>query len=145
MIATAMDAWVPHRGAMSLLEQVERWDGQELVARVRVPSTGLFTVAGGVPAWVGIEYLAQAVAAWSGARARADGGTPRAGLLLGTRRYDAAVPVFPAGAPLRVVVRCEARSEQGLGLFDGRIEHDGRVLASGRLSVLETAIGERMP
>jgi len=133
----AMDAWVPHRGAMSLLDGVDRCDEQGIAARVRVPAGGLFAVDGGVPAWVGIEYMAQAVAAWSGGRARACGGSPKIGYLLGSRRYEAALPVFPAGAELRVLAQCELLGENGLGMFDCRIEHDGRVLASARLSVFE--------
>jgi predicted hotdog family 3-hydroxylacyl-ACP dehydratase len=87
-----MDAWVPHRGAMNLLDTVAHCDDHAIEARVRVPADGLFLGADGVPAWVGIEYMAQAVAAWSGARARAGGGSPRIGYLLGCRRYEASVP-----------------------------------------------------
>ena len=132
-----MDTWVPHRGAMNLLETVERCDDESIVARVRVADHGLFVGADGVPAWVGIEYMAQAVAAWSGARARGDGGSPRIGYLLGSRRYEAAVPVFEIGAELQVFAQCELMGANGLGLFDCRITQDGRVLASGRLSVFE--------
>ena len=133
----AMDAWVPHRGAMNLLDTVERFDDLAIEALVRVPSQGLFNTADGVPAWVGIEYMAQAVAAWSGARARAGGGSPKIGYLLGSRRYEAAVPVFEVGAELRVLGLCELTAENGLGMFDCRIEHAGRVVASGRLSVFQ--------
>ena len=132
-----MDAWVPHRGAMSLLDTVEHCDDEGIVARVRVPADGLFDGADGVPAWVGIEYMAQAVAAWSGARARAAGGSPRIGYLLGSRRYEAAVPAFEAGAVLQVLAQCELTGGNGLGMFVCRIEQDGRVLANGRLSVFE--------
>lgn len=134
---SAMDAWVPHRAGMSLLTSVERHDGESIVARVRVPAQGLFATPGGVPAWVGIEYMAQAIAAWSGARARAGGGSPRIGLLLGSRCYAAATPLFEEGAELLVHAQCELMGENGLGMFDCRIEQDGRVLASGRLSVFE--------
>ena len=132
-----MDAWVPHRGAMSLLETVEHCDDLSIVARVRVPADGLFVDADGVPAWVGIEYMAQAVAAWSGARVRGGGGSPRIGYLLGSRRYEARVPVFTVGAELQVFANCELMGDNGLGMFDCRITQDGRVLASARLSVFE--------
>ena len=132
-----MDAWVPHRGAMNLLDTIVHCDELAVEARVRVPADGLFVGADGVPAWVGIEYMAQAVAAWSGARARAGGGSPRIGYLLGSRRYEAAVPAFEVGAELQVFAQCELMGDNGLGMFDCRIERDGRVLASGRLSVFE--------
>lgn len=132
-----MDAWVPHRGPMNLLDAVLRCDDHAIEATVRVPAQGLFSTAEGVPAWVGIEYMAQAVAAWSGARARVQGGSPRIGYLLGSRRYEAMVPVFAPGTKLQVFATCELMGENGLGMFDCRVEHDGRVLASGRLSVYE--------
>ena len=133
----AMDAWVPHRGGMNLLDSVEHCDDFAIEARVRVPADGLFHGDDGVPAWIGIEYMAQAVAAWSGARARTGGGSPRIGYLLGSRRYEASVPVFEVGAELRVFAHCELMAGNGLGMFDCRIEQGGRVLASGRLSVFE--------
>ena len=132
-----MDAWVPHRGPLSLLDTVARCDELSVEALVRVPAAGLFGDDDGVPAWVGIEYMAQAVAAWSGARARSAGGSPKIGYLLGSRRYEAAVPVFPVGAGLRELAQCELMAENGLGMFDCRIELDGRVVASGRLSVFQ--------
>jgi predicted hotdog family 3-hydroxylacyl-ACP dehydratase len=133
----AMDAWLPHRGAMSLLDAIVHHDDLTVVARVCVPADGPFTGADGVPAWVGIEYMAQAVAAWSGARARSAGGSPRIGYLLGSRRYEAAVPAFEIGAELEVFAQCELMGDNGLGMFDCRITRDGLVLASGRLSVFE--------
>jgi predicted hotdog family 3-hydroxylacyl-ACP dehydratase len=133
----AMDTWVPHRGAMNLLDSVAHCDDHAIEARVRVPPAGLFVGADGVPAWVGIEYMAQAVAAWSGARSRDGGGSPRIGYLLGSRRYVATVPAFAVGAQLCVFAQCELMGDNGLGMFDCRIEHAGRVLASGRLSVFE--------
>jgi predicted hotdog family 3-hydroxylacyl-ACP dehydratase len=140
-----MDTWVPHRGPMNLLDDVEHCDELTIVARVRVPGEGLFHGAEGVPAWVGIEYMAQAVAAWSGARVRTGGGSPRIGYLLGSRRYEAAVPAFDVGAQLRVFASCELMGDNGLGMFDCRIEQDGRVLASGRLSVFEPPDQESVP
>ena len=136
----AMDTWVPHRGAMNLLDGVEHCADQSIVAHVRVPATGMFVADGGVPAWVGIEYMAQAVAAWSGARSRAAGGSPRIGYLLGSRRYEAHVSKFETGAELRVHAQCELMGDNGLGMFDCRITQGERVLAAGRLSVFEPPV-----
>jgi len=132
-----MDTWVPHRGAMNLLAAVEHCDDQTILARVVVPSQGLFVTDDGVPAWIGIEYMAQAVAAWSGARARQEGGSPRIGFLLGSRRYEAMVSGFEVGSVLQVFAQCELMGSNGLGMFDCRITQGDRLLASGRLSVFE--------
>src|SRR4051812_17498745 len=103
---TPVEALIPHRAGMRLIDRVLSVDGDHVVAEVDVPFDGLFVRDGQVPAWIGIEYMAQAVSAWAGARARGHGGAPRPGLLLGTRRYDVRCDGFPRGALLRVGGRC---------------------------------------
>ncbi len=136
--AHPMDAWLPHRGRMRLVDQVERCDEQGIVCIAVVRGDGLFSGVDGMPAWIGIELMAQAAAAWAGARARAGGGAPRAGFLVGTRRYEARVPAFAVGAALSVTAACVGSGDNGLRLFDCRILHDGRELAAGRISVYES-------
>ena len=132
-----VESWIPHRGAMRLLDRVVTVDADMAVAEVDVPFDGLFVSEGEVPAWVGIEYMAQTVAAWAGGRARDSKEAPRPGLLLGTRRFEADRAGFPSGARLRVEARCELIGANGLGQFDCRIEMDGRQVASARLTVLD--------
>jgi predicted hotdog family 3-hydroxylacyl-ACP dehydratase len=132
---------IPHRGAMRLLDRVLQVDDEQVVAEVDVPFDGLFVRDGAVPSWVGIEYMAQAVAAWAGARARKQGGVPHAGLLLGTRRYEAHCDGFASGARLRIEAHCELIGANGLGQFDCRITLDGRELAASRISVLDPPDG----
>lgn len=139
--AGRIEALIPHRGAMRLLDRVLEVDEEHVLAEVDVPFDGLFVRDGQVPSWVGIEYMAQAVAAWAGARARQRGGAPRPGLLLGTRRYEAHCDGFASGACLRVEARCELIGGNGLGQFDCRIVLDGRELAASRISVLDPPEG----
>jgi predicted hotdog family 3-hydroxylacyl-ACP dehydratase len=136
-----VENWIPHRGAMRLIDRVLQADAELAVAEVDVPFDGLFVREGQVPSWVGIEYMAQAVAAWAGARARQRGLMPRAGLLLGTRRYEAHCEGFSSGATLRVEARCELMADNGLGQFDCRIRLDGVELASARISVFDPPEG----
>lgn len=136
-----VENWIPHRGAMRLIDRVLHVDADEAIAEVDVPFDGLFVRDGAVPAWIGIEYMAQAVAAWAGARLRAQGGAPRAGLLLGTRRYEAHCEGFPSGALLRIEARCELMADNGLGQFDCRIRMDGAELATARISVFDPPEG----
>ena len=67
---SAIEAWMPHRGEMRLIDRLLVVDEVHAVAEVDVPLDGLFVRDGQVAAWVGIEYMAQTVAAWAGARAR---------------------------------------------------------------------------
>jgi len=126
---------VPHSGPMSLLDRVIAVEGERLSAEVVVPADGLFSHDGGVGAWVGIEYMAQAIAAWAGWQARQLGEPPRIGLLLGTRRYRCGVARFAARQRLQVDIERGYQADNGLGQFECRIHVDGEELASATLTV----------
>ncbi|MFH7044949.1 hypothetical protein ABT392_21960 [Paucibacter sp. JuS9] len=126
---------VPHSGSMCLLDRVIAAAGERLSAEVVVPAHGLFSHDGGVGAWVGLEYMAQAVAAWAGWQARQQGSEPRIGLLLGTRRYRCNVACFPAGQRLQVDIERGYQADNGIGQFDCRILSEGEELASAQLNV----------
>jgi predicted hotdog family 3-hydroxylacyl-ACP dehydratase len=127
-----IESLIPHRGAMRLLDRVLQVDDDRVVAEVDVPFDGLFVRDGAVPSWVGLEYMAQA---------RQRGGVPHAGLLLGTRRYEAHCDGFASGACLRIEAQCELIGANGLGQFDCRITLDGNELAVSRISVLDPPDG----
>lgn len=120
---------------MCLLDRLVAVEAERLVAEVTVPVDGLFCRDGVVGGWVGIEYMAQAVAAWAGWQARAEGQAPPIGFLLGTRRYRG-VSHFVAGRLLRVEIQRVYQADNGLGQFDCRI-HDGggAELASAQITV----------
>ena len=132
-----IDEVVPHRGAMRLVDRVLAWDETTLVAELVVPQAGLFVDGGGVPAWIGIEYMAQAIAAWAGSRARRDGRPPGIGFLLGSRRYTCERALFPSGTRLQVRAHCELLGDNGLGMFACVIEADGQTWASANVSVFQ--------
>jgi predicted hotdog family 3-hydroxylacyl-ACP dehydratase len=130
---------VPHSGTMSLLDTLLAADAETLSARVVIGPQTLFCVDGEVGAWVGVEYMAQAVAAHAGYRARLRGNPVRVGFLLGTRRYTCAVPAFAAGSTLDIHVRCALQGETGLGAFDCRIVDaaHGTELANATITVFQ--------
>lgn len=131
---------VPHQGPMCLLERVLSCAGDELAAQARISPDQLFLDSQGpgegLGAWVGIELMAQAVAAWAGVQGRLRGEPPRIGLLLGSRRYRSQQARLAAGSVLRIEVRREFQADNGLGQFDCRIlQADGAVLATAQLTV----------
>ena len=129
-----MDGWVPHRGAMSLLDGVEHFEDQSIVVRVTVPASGLFVAGGGMPAWVGIELMAQSVAAYAGCHARQKGQAVELGFLLGTRKFVCNVAHFPAGAELRIHGLRSLEDDNGMGVFECHLTGVG-IQASARLNV----------
>lgn len=130
---------VPHAGRMSLLERAVAAEGESLQAELSIAADDLFFDAQGpgtgVGAWVGIEYMAQAVAAWAGLQARHDGSAPKIGFLLGSRRYQSSRSTFALGERLRISVRREFQADNGLGQFDCRIEIGAETVASAQLTV----------
>lgn len=130
---------VPHRASLLLLDELVHWDDDSIHAALVVPSKGAFAGPDGVPAWIGIEYMAQAIAAWAGCRARHDGGEPKIGFLLGSRRYSSQRDLFPAGTRLEVYARRELMGDNGLGMFACRIDAGGETWVEANVSVFEPA------
>jgi predicted hotdog family 3-hydroxylacyl-ACP dehydratase len=132
----AIDRLVPHRGAMSLLDAVIRADDATIEARVTVRDDGLFASGDGVPVLLAVEYMAQTVAAFAGARAWAQGGEVQLGLLLGVRNFTATTAYLAPGEALAVAATLVLESAAGLAVFDCRVTNDDGVVASARLTVL---------
>jgi predicted hotdog family 3-hydroxylacyl-ACP dehydratase len=130
---------VPHSGAMLLLDRVLSADAENLCAEVAIHADSVFYDAGsaGVGSWVGIEYMAQAIAAHAGYLARLAGAPVRIGFLLGARRYEAQLPLFVDGSVLQVHVQQALQGENGLGAFECRIEMAGAVLAQATITVFQ--------
>lgn len=132
---------VPHSGAMSLLGRLLAADAETLCAEVTIGPTTMFCDGREVGAWVGVEYMAQAVAAHAGYCAHLRGEPVKVGFLLGSRRYQCSAPAFAVGAVLQVHVRRALQGENGLGAFECRIEDGatGASLASALITVFQPA------
>ena len=128
---------VPHRDGMLLVDRLEERCEDFVAVGASIGPDNLFARADGVPAWVGIEYMAQAIAAWAGCRAMARGEPARIGFLLGTRRYQCDGETFQFGTRLRIEARREFFADNGLGMFSCRILVAGVERANAQLSVYE--------
>lgn len=115
---------LPHSGQMILLDKVTFVDETRLTAQLVVRGDGLLLGnAESVPAWTGIEYMAQAIGAYVGIQAKQAGLPIQLGFLLGTRRYDSNVDSFPVGSALSVTAEKILQDEQ-LAVFECRISGD---------------------
>jgi predicted hotdog family 3-hydroxylacyl-ACP dehydratase len=135
--SVAIEAVVPHRGRMLLVNRLLARDEDSVVIGAVVNADNLFVEDQGVPAWVGIEYMAQAISAWAGCRALARGEPAGIGFLLGTRRYACRAGHFAIGAQLRIEARRELFGDNGMGMFSCRILEGETALASAQVSVFE--------
>jgi predicted hotdog family 3-hydroxylacyl-ACP dehydratase len=124
---------LPHGANMIVIDRLLAYDSKRSVAVVEVRRSSKFFLGGGVPAWAGIEYMAQAIAAHAGFEARLCGVPPAIGLLLGTRAYECCVAEFPLGAKLQIVVEPQF-ADLGLGAFKCAVEQDNEVLAHALVS-----------
>jgi predicted hotdog family 3-hydroxylacyl-ACP dehydratase len=112
-----IDPFIPHDGAMSLLDDIISQRPNGITAQVRITEDALFAEPDGVPSWVGIEYMGQAIAAYAGLKARTSGGAVKIGFLVSTRRYEPKCSHFPIGALLDVSVDAITDGNTGLQIF----------------------------
>ena len=135
MIDWPLAELLPHAGDMILIEQILSFDDEQIHTRLTVRPGGLFNRAdGSLPAWVGIELMAQSVAAYAGCHARARGDAVELGFLLGTRKFECNVEHFPAGTELTIHGVRSLEDDSGMGVFECHINAPG-IHATARLNV----------
>ncbi|WP_049621074.1 3-hydroxylacyl-ACP dehydratase [Frateuria defendens] len=136
-----IEALLPHAGPAILLDALVEADAERVLCTRTVPHGGpLHDADGHLPAWAGIELMAQAVAAWAGWQARREGRPVRLGFLLGTRHYRCDVDAFPAGTVLAVEAVRGFHDDAGMGVFHCRIDAPG-LHAEARLTVFSPPDG----
>lgn len=129
---------LPHRGTAVLLDAVVEDSQDEIRARVRIGSHHPYHEPGhGVPVWVGIELMAQAIAAHAGLSARRSQTPPKKGMLLGTRRFEASTAYFTEGAELFVEARREFGGDSEIAACACRILSGGETLATATIIIVE--------
>ncbi len=112
---------VRHSGTMLLLTRLTEASETHAVSEVAITENSTCYREGrGVPAYVGLEYMAQTISAYDGVERRQSGKPPEIGFLLGTRRFDASHPYFAAGETLRVRVDMTF-NDNGMAAFDAVI------------------------
>ncbi|MES1991332.1 MAG: 3-hydroxydecanoyl-ACP dehydratase [Pseudomonadota bacterium] len=127
---------------MLLIDRIVEAGPSHVVGEVLISDASPFFRKGhGVPAYVGIEYMAQTVAGFDGARRALTGEPPAIGFLLGTRRYISNVRYFLAGSHL--TVRADmVFNENGMAVFDCVISVLGEELVKASLSVYRPENGQ---
>ena len=131
---------LPHRGEMLLLDRVLTADDLTLVAEYCVrPDAWYSNANAAMPAWIGIELMAQAVAAHVALDATRAGGTARLGVLLGTRSYLAHCAEFEADCMLRIEAREVLRTEGGHRAYECLIVQQTQMRAQAVIKVFQPA------
>jgi predicted hotdog family 3-hydroxylacyl-ACP dehydratase len=117
-----IEALMPHRGVVVLLDRVLRHAADETEARVSIgKQRWLKREDGSVASWLAVEYMAQCVAAHEGLLALAEGRPPPQGFLVGVTALRVEVAEFEADAELRVRSG-RLRGSPSLGALSHRCE-----------------------
>ncbi|WNO59544.1 hotdog family protein [Rheinheimera sp. MMS21-TC3] len=130
---------LPHRAPMILLDNFIEAGADYGICQVAISESSPFydPASNAVPAYVGIEYMAQTIAAYAGANRLKAGGQVKIGFLLGCRKYQPQVTEFIAGTELTVRATELVRESSGLSVFECSISSQEQLLVSARLNVFE--------
>ena len=143
-IDLSLEALVPHRNAMLLLDSVDDVGDHGAHSRITIgPDSSFFQAGKGVPVWIGLEYMGQTAALIAGYQLQLGTLAPHVGLFLGSRKFQAHTGWFAPGQVLDI--RCEekAASQSAMATFSGTIHADDRLLAEAVLSVYRQPMEEQ--
>lgn len=126
---------IPHAEPLILLECIEQHDDHSLQASLQIKADDIFATEQGVPSWIGLEYMGQAVAAFLGLKARVMGMPIKVGFLVSCRQYRPSLSFFPVGSKLLVSVNSFNFSENSLQVFECVIHCDGKPVVMSNLNI----------
>ncbi|MDE2271633.1 MAG: phosphotransferase [Xanthomonadaceae bacterium] len=129
---------IPHAGSMCLLDEVVDWDATRLHARSasHQDADNPLRADAMLHALTLCEYAAQAMAVHGALRERETGGEARPGFLVALRDVVLRVErIDDLPGRLQVHVECLLAMPDSLQ-YAFRVEHRGRVLATGRAAVM---------
>ena len=134
----SIDTLIPHKPPMMLIAEVVGEVEEGLVAIARPDSKAWYaTDDGSMPAWIGIELMAQSISAWAGLQAYKAGKPPKKGFLVGTREYTSKCSSFAAGKTLFIEVRKVFSDTKGLAAFNCLIRDETTTLAEAVVKVID--------
>lgn len=129
---------VPHAGNMVLLDRMLSYSSDVAEAELTVKNAGLFHGEPDLPAWVGVELMAQVIAAWAGFKARLKNEPVKVGFLIGTRKYESSVHSFKAGSVLCIRIERAFQDANGMASFDCVIkDQSDSILVNANINVYQ--------
>ncbi|MCB9596099.1 MAG: hypothetical protein H6719_25480 [Sandaracinaceae bacterium] len=135
MTLPAIDALIPHRPPMLLVDEVIHHDGLRVTCRTTIREDMPFVADGEVPLLVALELFAQSACSLVSLLA-GDRGVPMAGgAVLGTRKLELHGDVLRVGDV--VDIHCEEKMAIGpTAQIQCRLERAGELLAEGSINVM---------
>lgn len=130
---------LPHEHPMILLDQLISFAENNASCCCTITEQSLFFDASlqGVPSYVGIEYMAQSIAAYANANELSHNRDVEVGFLVSSRKYKCEFPIFEQGMVLTINVEKIYKDESGLSAFDCNIFTNDQQIASARINVYQ--------
>lgn len=134
-----IDEVLPHEAPMILINELVDYNSESAMCSVTIKTHSPFynEHVGGVPSYIGVEYMAQAIAAHSGALAKDTNKAVEIGFLIGTRKYKTHQGVFYNNSVLTVCVEKLYHEESGLSVFECQIHERGKIVCEAKINVFQ--------
>jgi len=135
----AIEELIAHRKPMILISRLITHDESSAVCEVDISDASPFyqSVSNGVASYVGIEYMAQSIAAFAGAKSLAQGKSVDIGFLLGSRKYQTFSPVFKNNTTYQITVEQLYQEDRGLSVFGCKIQLDDNLIAQAKINAFQ--------
>jgi predicted hotdog family 3-hydroxylacyl-ACP dehydratase len=133
MESQAFRALIPHRPPMVLIDEVDEWGAERIVARRTVRAGDPFVTETGLDDAALLECIAQTIAAGDACFAQSKGGRVLRGYLTGLTGVEIHSRVG-VGDTVTVVGMCLKRMD-GMGLFEVKARVGARLVATGRFKL----------
>jgi predicted hotdog family 3-hydroxylacyl-ACP dehydratase len=130
---------LPHQGVMVLLDRLVAVEEDFCACETVVRASGMFHAkSGGLPAYMGVELMAQTIAALSGYQLWRAGRPIEPGFLIGAPQWVSRTGAFAPGSRLRIEARC-VWGDTELMRFSCRILAwpEGESLQEGEINVFK--------
>lgn len=135
-----IEEFLPHSPPMVLLDELISFTESTVHSRVTLKANSPFCENGHVPAYIAIEYMAQCVGAWNGARSQLQYEEPKIGFLLGTRKLTLNRPYFEVGETLDIYGESQFTDGE-MAYFQCKITIDGEEVAAAGINVFQPKDG----
>lgn len=132
----AIEDLLYHARPMILIDEVQAYDAETIRTTTQITKDSPFLEGDRVPAYVGIEYMAQSIGAYSGIKALGEGGEVKIGYLASARTMPLHVAGYKIGEKLEIEAKL-VYDEAPMAVFDCQITINETVVAAARLNVYQ--------
>ncbi|MBU3003499.1 ApeP family dehydratase [Paraglaciecola arctica] len=130
---------LPHAHPMILVDRLVHYTDMSSTCTVKITQCSNFynPERNSVPSYVGIEYMAQTIAAYANVLKLDSGGKVSLGFLVSARNYMTQVREFALDTELLIQVELLFKEANGLSVFDCRIKQGEQVVVEAKINVFE--------